>query len=301
VTQAADVDFDVPVTGARRRGRKPKPTTKEVMPSRPQSTGVTTGAERTVQTAPTPVSRETNEIEAELARRRAAKPAFHSVPVEEMSEAELEAELARRRGLPPPEAPPVVNGQASPTARLNGSPEEPPPGVVNSPLGDFAPRHVAFSANPQAEMQRLLTMDHEEARARSRRPEPVAQPVFEPVSAPPLPKPQVDEQGNLVRQDTPDTPFRPLRPVDIQQVDQVTWYELELPGGGRVRVPATAMVPVSEAPAAPGSQAPNFRCMIEGTNIVRGCPDFYLDRRSIVAGSYPRCPTCQGRALLPLD
>lgn len=297
------VEFDVPITGARRRRAKAK--NAEAKPA----------AEAPVQTPPAAVSHETSpqplsgvgdaaelarqrELEAELARRRATQSVK---PLAQMTEAELEAELARRRGLPPPERPAVAADPAlSGTARLNGSAEEPPPGVVNSPLGDLAQRLSQFAANPAAEMHRLLTMGADEAKAIARPPSAVAQPALQAVSTPPLPMPQTDEKGDLVRRDMADTPFRPLRPADIQQPDQETWYEMDLPGGGRVRVRASDMVPMaSSQPAAEGT--PNFRCMIEGTNIARGCPDFFLDRAAIPAGTYPRCPKCGGRALLPLE
>lgn len=300
-------DFDRPVTARPRPGghKKRRGAGEEVMPnagSAPNPPDVAPAGGEQVQTPPAEflaehvqvqplpaavVPRETAELEAEWARRQAAKP------VGAMTDEELAAELARRRGAP-------VQAAGS-VPMSGGSMAVPPPSANDTRIeGDLSRPLPQFTADPHAEARRLLDLGNKEPAfvpggAHPAAPNP-GLPAVVAVRQPELPVPVLDEQGALARARPEAANQADAFPVRISEPgSEQVWYEIALPNGGRARVKASDVVveqPPSNAPAG----APNYRCVSPAP----GCPDFYLDPAQVPPGAYPRCPTCGDKRLLPL-
>lgn len=218
---------------------------------------------------PGSVSRETSDIEAELARRHAA-----SKPLAEMSEAELMAELDRRRGA-----------QTAPAL----------PGDIR--MGDNAPALPRFTADPIAEAMRISQI------AGGRLVEPIQGAAnLNPEGNLIAPKRTSRDPRTWANgEQRTGNPFAP--PIgEPEAEDGYVEAQVTLKDGSKatVKIPLSQVrAAVEEVPAPDSEVGANFRCLQDGTpgrgGYVRsGCPDFHAER---VPGVYIRCPRCHSKTV----
>jgi|SRR5579864_524408 len=324
------MDDDLEPITPPRRGR-PKGRREVVPHGTLPHDGVTSGAERTVQTAQAPVhartatvtqvateraEREGRTVDEVLAEYRAQPPVAGAPPSapevlaydpgsvsrETNGAAEIEAELARRRAPSKSLSEMTEVELEAELARRRGQPPPtaPVPGDIRG--GDDRPAPV-FTANPASEALRILQARAVPATQAAGRTAPAQRADGQPAGtmATPTPLPSKDPRqwgaGDKLHHD----PFAPAIQPDPDSHDGYVEAEVKLPDGSKstVRIPLSQVRAGVEAVRGPQGEEPNFRCCQDGTPggggyVYSPCSPFFAKR---VPGFHIHCPTCGNRTV----